>query len=220
MLYRLRIGLTLCVSLVACGGQDPILERAEQIREQGGPSAGETPGPSPMHSSVSAAGSGVEPPPGIPEEPARVDPDAREIGTPVPGEPEAPPPMPIGVNSGPSVRLSGNISVVGDFAGTVLIRPHGSDPLVPPHDILGPGISIEFPEETTFVLDVPMGQAIFLEAFMDLGERNGRPNEGEPMMASSDGITTASDVADISIELAIQPHRPAPEGAPENPDGP
>ena len=220
MLYRLRFELILCAALVACGGQDPILERAEEIREQGGPTAGETPGPSPSHSSVSSPGVGVEPTPGIPEDPVRVQPDAREIGTPVPGEPEDPSPMPMGANSGPTVRLSGTIEVVGDFTGTVLIRPHGSDPLEPPHDILGPGISIEFPEETMFALDVPMGQPIFLEAFMDLGEGNGRPNEGEPMMALSEGITTDSDRNDISIELAVQPHRPAPEGAPENPDGP
>ena len=102
-----------------------------------------------------------------------------------------------------------------DFSGTVLIRPHASDPLVPPHDILGPGISVQFPEQDVFSIDVPMGTLVFLEAFMDLEEGNGRPNEGEPMMTSVEGISTDLDVDDLLIVLEVPAHRPPLDGAPD-----
>ena len=216
--YRRRSGSALCVALFACGGQDPILERAEQIREQGGPSASQTPGPSSAQTPPPADRVVVQPEPGVPDAPDPVQPETDSQNSPMPSEPTPgvpsdPPPGPGGAR-GPTVSLSGSLSVVGEFSGTVLIRPHASDPLVPPHDILGPGITVEFPDQTDFVIDVPMGEPVFLEAFMDFEERNGRPNEGEPMMTSSEGIATDADVSDLIIVLEEQPHRPAPEGAP------
>ena len=220
MLLRLESRLILLGLLVACGGQDPILERAERIREQGGPVASQTPGP-PSAQPPPSDRSVFEPEPGIPNAPIPVDigqemPGLHASGEPsepAPGEPSAPPAP--GGNYGPTVRISGTMSVVGDFSGTVLIRPHASDPLVPPHDILGPGISVQFPEQDVFSIDVPMGTLVFLEAFMDLEEGNGRPNEGEPMMTSVEGISTDLDVDDLLIVLEVPAHRPPPDGAPD-----
>lgn len=96
----------LAFALFACGGRDPILDRADELAHEQGVVA--TPDPRPATS-----GTAGSPPPGQPEQPA-------------PGVPEEPKPGGIEIK-GPSVVLSGTVEVPDWKGGPIRIDVFDGD---------------------------------------------------------------------------------------------
>jgi hypothetical protein len=221
------IGVTALAVGLACGSDDAILQRAEELRAQGGPSATETPGPAAAGrpnqpraaASEAAAGSpGVhqeQPPPGTPEEPSPGEPSDP---LPVDGSPSLPPPGEVA-----EAQISGTVQVPDGMTGTVHIVAFASDPKAARNGGGHPNVAgflvLDAPGEFTLGLSNG-GQPVWLDAHLDLGaEPDGRPGPGEPMGFWGAGISTQSDTEGIVLELSVRPHEGLIAGEPLPPPG-
>ena len=212
-----EISLIVALWSLGCGGQDPILDRAEEIRGQGGPEATRNSGPSaggvrPSSSSSPAPGSvgvGVpdEPPPGSPDEPPPGSPDQ-----PLPGSADEssrqPPPV---QGEGAEATLSGMIVVPDGMSGTINLKAFVSQPMDGQGhpNLAGPDVKITAEGVSTrFEMTVKNGdQPIWLEAHLDMGELDGRPGPGEPFGRGHQGIPTTQDTAGLELKLEVRAHQ-------------
>ncbi len=216
---RLVIGL-----LCACGGQDPILDRADEIREQGGPSANETPGISTARDpgrNNSQSGQSNQPSPGKPGEPPPGNPDPPSPGVPDPsqeGHQDAKPPI---QGSGPAARISGVVQIPEGMTGTVHIMAFASDPAAARKGGRHPDVAgfTQLNGTGDFSFELANGGApVWLDAHLDQGpDFDGRPGPGEPTGFLESGIPTTEDTSGIVLELEVRPHQDPPDGGAASP---
>ena len=204
------------LSVFSCGGEDPILERAKEIQAQSDQGSGSGAGGS---SSSSSRGSSTKPPPGNNGHPPPGDSEGSqhvdfEHSAMDPGTQQDP-----GTEQGGSkVAISGSVVIPEGFPpGSVIVRAHFSDPAVITNNPVGGApLTIAYPEETTFTIEVPTGDGIYLEAYLDSDRSNG-PSEGEPLAISAQAIPTGESVEGVQLVLEVPAHRPPPD--PSNPTG-
>jgi hypothetical protein len=194
--------LVLGAAISVCGGDDPILQRAEEIREQGGADPGETPG---ISANSSSAPGQVQPTPG-----GNGDRGAHIPGDSEPVQASANPPV---QGEGPTARISGIVQAPDGLTGPVQIMAFASDPKASRtggHPDVAGFTTIEAPG--AFSLELANGgNPVWLDAHLDLGpDLDGRPGPGEPTGFWSEGIPTTSDTGDIVLELVVRPHQGPP----------
>jgi len=226
--WRMVMGAILWLGLLgSCGGTDPILERADEIREKStGNSASSASGevPDPKNDNEMAAGPAtathsVGSPsannPGI---------ESGTPGVPQPGEP--PDPQPVRVDATPHVHgtgthaeIAGTVVAPAGLNGTIYIKAFESDPSMArsggPHPRIVREVSIAEHGAFTMVLandDKP----VWLDAHMDLGEANKKPDpeQGEPIVPTPLKVLTNQNSEGIVIELVVRPPESAPAQQP------
>ena len=209
----------------ACGGTDPILERADEIRaEEANASGGQgVSGNGSSQGSPVVGASGANQP-GQPGQPGQLgQPGQPEPVTPgIPLEPESVgTPEPISTMAeGSAVMISGTVTVAGGQSGRIKIKGHLKDPRGQVHQPMGgDGIELDYPAETSFTLPVNLGATVWIEAFLDL-DQNGGPSFKEPQATTPEAIVANGNVDSVELVLEVQAHRPeptAPMGGPGQP---
>lgn len=201
-----RLSLLSLLALAACGGDDPILERAEALSAAAPPGAN-SPGPA------------AQPAPGTPSQPppaAAAPPGAGTPPSPTPGTPQEPPPGggPGGPTQGPSVTLSGVIQLAQPTAGAVRIDVFDGDQ----RDLSGPRPQVvgmgKIAAAGPFSVAVPQSAAkVWIGAFVDV-DGDGRPGPAEPSgwYARNPVSTASGDVNNINLSLAVEGRPPAGKG--------
>lgn len=196
------------LGVVAVGcGRDPILDRAESLdaaAEAPAPPAAPAAAPArpaPRELAAPTPGVPAEPPPGDPSEPGPGRPDA-----PAPGVPEEP--RPGAAHGGPTVALSGRVTVEGGIEGTVRIDVFDGDQRAAAASGTPPKVVAQARLEQAgpFSVAVPQGAgAVWVGGFVDQNG-NGRPDREEPAgWLATNPLPTAGDRSGLELVLRVEP---------------
>lgn len=197
--------LPVLLMIVGCGGQDPILERAESMAGEGGAAPAAAP-PQPGAATAPAPGKPADPQPVRPGEPQPVQP-----GQPQPGVPQEPPPG--GGPDGPAVTLKGTITVPGWKGGEIRIDVFDGDQKAAAGTGKRPSVVAQgkVAEPGPFELRVPQSaDRVWIGAFAD-EDKNGRPGHTDPTgWYSGNPVSTGADRGGIELELQAPKEPPRP----------
>ena len=205
----MRLPPLLMLLIIACASEDPILERAAAMEEAGTAPAAASPAPP---AGVAPAGVGIPEPPApgqgtppeavTPGEPAPGDP-----GQPAPGTPEQPRPGAPG-SDGPSVAVSGTISVEGWSGGPIRIDIFDGDQLAAAGSTKRPSVVAQAKLERPgpFEVRVPVAAGrVWVGAFAD-ENRNGRPDPRDPSgWYGSNPVSVDEDRSGVILQLSAAP---------------
>lgn len=221
----MRLPPLLMLLTIACASEDPILERAAAMEEAGTAPAAASPAaasraaaspappaPPAPPAGVAPAGVGIPEPPApgqgtppkavTPGEPAPGDP-----GQPAPGTPEQPRPGSPG-SDGPSVAVSGTISVEGWSGGSIRIDIFDGDQLAAAGSTKRPSVVAQAKLERPgpFEVRVPMAAGrVWIGAFAD-ENRNGRPDPRDPSgWYGSNPVSVDEDRSGVILQLSAAP---------------
>lgn len=214
------------VVLIGCG-RDPILDRAESLDAPAGEAPARSAKPGPPSGSPQAGKTGAQagktgdrkpgathrelggPQPGVPAQPAPGDPAEPGPGrpdAPAPGVPEEP--SPGAAHGGPSVQLSGRVTVEGDAEGTVRIDVFDGDQRAAAASGTPPKVVAQARLETAgdFSVAVPQGAgSVWIGGFVDQNG-NGRPDRDEPAgWVAANPLSTAADHSGLELVLRVDP---------------
>lgn len=209
----------------ACGGRDPILDRADQLAAGDAAANG---GQGPAQAPAPAPGRPADPAAVVPGEPAPIDPGAPapiDPGEPTPGVPEDPPPGIAGepppdgqvgmADLGPTVTVSGVVSMDDHRGSPVRIDVFDGDQLaaaggkskrprvIATLQVAGPG---------PFSLEVPSAPGkVWLGAYAD-EDNDQRPGPLDPAAWAPDNpIYVDKPKAGLQIKLERRPPPPTLE---------
>ena len=217
--HRWSFVAALGIWATACGGTDPILDRADEIRsEESNASGGSTAAGTNQNGNRSTESATNNVQPGQPVQPAQ--PDQMTPG--IPDEPEVGGGSEGGSTSseGGAVLISGTVSVKEGQSGRIKIKGHLKDPRGQVHQPMGgDGIELDYPAQNRFSLPVNPGATVWIEAFLDL-DGNGGPSFKEPQATTPQAIVANGNVDSVELILEVQAHRPEPTtpmGAPGQP---
>lgn len=202
--------IALSLLLLACSGQDPILDRAEGMEgadaspgagAQAERSAGSGP-PTAGAPEPPRPGQGTEPSPAVPGEPEPGDP-----GSPSPGVPDPPAPGAPGTD-GPTVALTGTVQVESWAGGPIRIDIFDGDQQAAANSGKRPSVvgQARLDKPGPFEVRVPEGIAgVWIGGFAD-ENRNGRPDPRDPSgWFGGNPVSAEGDQTGISLQLRSAP---------------
>ena len=201
--------IALAASILACSGQDPILDRAAEMQEgvsrvQTEPaSAGTIPGaPSTTGSGAPSQGAAVPPKPGDPAAPSPGVP-----GQPAPGRPDQPSPGVPG-SAGPTVTLTGTVQVDGWGGGPIRVDIFDGNQQAAAGSSKRPSVvaqaNLDGPGAFEVRVPASAGQ-LWIGAFAD-EDRNGRPGPRDPSgWFGGNPVSVDGDQGGIVLRLQAAP---------------
>lgn len=221
------ISFAIMTMLLACSGQDPILDRAAEM-EGGGtapapsepapPSAVAPEQPAPVAAAAPSPVAPGAPAPGAPSDPAPGDPGVPvpgDPGAPAPGDPDAPTPgVPdqpapgVPGADGPTVALAGTVAVEGWSGGPIRIDVFDGDQRAAAGSAKRPSVvaqaTVDRPGRFEVRVSTSAGR-VWVGAFAD-ENGNGRPDPRDPSgWYDRNPVLVDGDQGDIRLQLEAAP---------------
>jgi hypothetical protein len=202
--------IALALLLLACSGQDPILDRAADMQGGGAAPTAGAPAPGKTGSPPPTAGTPEPPRPGQGAAPSPADPGAPapgDPGAPSPGVPDQPTPGVPG-SDGPSVALAGTVQVEDWGGGPIRIDIFDGDQQAAAGSSKRPSVVAQARLEKPgpFEVRVPVGTTnVWIGGFAD-ENRNGRPDPRDPSgWFGGNPVSVDGDQSGITLQLRSAP---------------